>query len=160
MARIERFAGEYYFLSMFYRHEIRGANGLVYPSGEAAFHGGKNSDPKIRAWIAAAPTPREAKRRGRLVPLRPDWDEHRHVVMRAVLNAKFADLNLANRLLATGDAALVEGNYWHDQYWGCCRCGRPACAEPGENWLGRHLTDLRDELAARPAIGSDVAVAA
>lgn len=160
MSRIERFSGEYRFLSMFYPHTIRGAHGLVYPTGEAAFHGGKNPDPKVRAWIAAAPTPSVAKRRGRLVALRPDWDQHRHVVMRAVLKAKFTDPHLANRLLATGDAVLIEGNHWHDQYWGCCRCGRPACAEPGENWLGRHLMELRDELAASGSGGPSPAIAA
>jgi len=97
MSRIERFAGEYRFLSMFYPHEIRGANELVYPTGEAAFHGGKNPDPKVRAGIAAAPTPSVAKARSRLVALRPDWNQHRHVVMRAVLTAKFTDPQLTNR---------------------------------------------------------------
>jgi ribA/ribD-fused uncharacterized protein len=152
MSRIERFAGEYRFLSNFYPHPIRGAHGLVYPTAEAAFHGGKTTIPSARAWIAAAPTPSVAKSRGRLVALRPDWDQHRHVVMRAVLTAKFTDPHLANRLLATGDAVLIEGNSWHDQYWGCCRCGRPACAAPGKNWLGRYLMELRDEPAARRSV--------
>jgi ribA/ribD-fused uncharacterized protein len=160
MIRIDRFSGNYHFLSNFYPHPVRGAHGIVYPTAEAAFHGGKTATPWVRAWIAAAPTPSEAKRRGRLVALRPGWDQHRHVVMRAVLETKFTDRHLANRLLETGDAVLVEGNHWHDQYWRCCRCGRPACAEPGENWLGRHLMDVRADLAARRADAPSSAIAA
>src|ERR1700741_3859496 len=74
MPRIERFSGKYHFLSNFHPHPIRGARGLVYPTAEAAFQGGKTTTPTERAWIAAAPTPSVAKRRGRLVTLRDDWD--------------------------------------------------------------------------------------
>jgi predicted NAD-dependent protein-ADP-ribosyltransferase YbiA (DUF1768 family) len=109
MSRIERFSGEYHFLSNFYPHPIQGAHGLVYPTAEAAFHGGKTTTLGERAWIAAAPTPSVAKRRGRLVALRADWDQHRHIVMRAVLHAKFTDPYLANRLLTTDDTVLIEG---------------------------------------------------
>jgi hypothetical protein len=145
---IDSFRGEYWFLSMFSPVLIIGANNLAYRSGEAAFHGGKTSDPQIRAWIAAAPTPLEAKRRGRSrkVALRSDWDSHRHVVMRAVLRQKFSRPELAELLVKTGDAELIEGNTWHDNDWGDCRCGRPACERPGENFLGRYLMELRSEL--------------
>jgi len=152
MTSIENFRGEHRFLSNFSESLIRGAGDICYPTAEAAFQGGKTRDMGARAKIAAAPTPEEAKRLGRRVRLIPDWDEHRHVVMRAVLRAKFADPDLGRRLLDTGDAELVEGNRWHDQFWGCCRCGtRPLCADPGENWLGRHLMALRSDLAAPPA---------
>ena len=160
MPMIDRFADKYFFLSNFFRHAVCGAHGQVYPTAEAAFHGGKTDDPALRAWVAAAPTPRIAKARGRKVPLRPDWNDHRHVVMRAVLTTKFSDPVLADRLLGTGDAVLVEGNTWHDQFWGCCRCGRTACRAPGQNWLGRYLMAVRQELVAVRAEASPPTVAA
>ncbi|WP_410585444.1 NADAR family protein [Amycolatopsis sp. lyj-108] len=148
MHTIEEFRGKYAFLSSFYRHTIVGAGGIPYRWNEAGYHAGKTRNLLERCLIAAAPTPSEAKRRGRLVTLRSDWNEtHRHVVMRAVLRAKFADPNLSRQLLATGDAHLVEGNRWHDQFWGDCRCGRAVCARPGKNFLGRYLMQLRTELA-------------
>lgn len=150
MDRIEDFRGHYSFLSNFYRHTIVGAGGIPYPTNEAAFQAAKTTDLLERYLIAAAPTPREAKRRGRAVTLRPGWDERgRHVVMRAVLRAKFADPGLSRKLLQTGDCLLVEGNRWHDQVFGDCRCGRRACALPGENFLGRYLMEVRKELASR-----------
>lgn len=49
----------------------------------------------------------------------------------------------------------IEGNVWHDQHWGDCRCNRlalplrrEACAERGANHLGRLLMELRAELHA------------
>jgi predicted NAD-dependent protein-ADP-ribosyltransferase YbiA (DUF1768 family) len=61
-----------------------------------------------------------------------------------VLEAKFADRDLADRLVATHPHKLVEGNTWHDQFWGDCHCGR--CPGEGENMLGVALMELRDKL--------------
>lgn len=69
--------------------------------------------------------------------------------MREVLAAKFTDPDLADRLVATGTALLVEGNTWHDQFWGCCTSPRHH-ATPGANWLGRYLMQLRSTLAPQP----------
>ncbi|HET6285771.1 MAG TPA: NADAR family protein [Amycolatopsis sp.] len=149
MERIEEFRGRYWFLSNFYplAQPIQGARGLLYPTSEAAFQGGKTNDPRERARIAAAPEPRIAKQLGRRVRLIDGWNEKRHGVMRAVLRAKFSDPALAGLLAATGDAYLKETTTWHDNDWGCCRCGQAKCAEPGKNWLGLYLMDLRTELA-------------
>jgi predicted NAD-dependent protein-ADP-ribosyltransferase YbiA (DUF1768 family) len=58
---------------------------------------------------------------------------------------KFLDHpELAAELLETGEALLIEGNTWHDQIWGDCRCGRPECAEPGLNLLGQILMSVRE----------------
>ncbi|WP_394622404.1 NADAR family protein (plasmid) [Lentzea sp. JNUCC 0626] len=111
---VNGFTGDTRFLSMFSPHPVTW-QGQRYPTGEAAFHAGKTDDPQLRAWIAAASTPAEAKRRGRRVPLRAGWDEHhRHVVMQQVIENKFTDPDLAAQLLATGDDLLVERNTWHD----------------------------------------------
>lgn len=143
---ITRFAGRWAFLSNFHPAPLVWEQ-IEYPTSEHAFNAGKSLRMDERLWIAAAPTPGEAKRRGRSVHLRPCWDERvRYQVMAEVLRAKFADPQLAAQLLATGDATLVEGVTWHDQCWADCLCGRPQCARPGENHLGRLLMDLRAEL--------------
>ena len=57
-----------------------------------------------------AGSPGEAKRRGRTLTLRPEWDETiRFDAMRAVVAAKFAVEPARSRLLDTGDALLIEG---------------------------------------------------
>jgi ribA/ribD-fused uncharacterized protein len=147
---VNGFSGDHLFLSNFYEHPLTW-DGDAYPSGEAAYNAGKTLDPQWRAWIAAAPSPGEAKRRGRRVELRPGWDDlHRYVVMQQVLEAKFGDPVLAERLLATGTACLIERNTWHDQTWGCCSCPRHQPAL-GKNLLGRYLMRRRAQLDPRLA---------
>lgn len=55
------------------------------------------------------PTPGEAKRLGRQMKMRPDWDEIKFNVMREVVMAKFTqNPDLYQRLLATGNATLFS----------------------------------------------------
>jgi predicted NAD-dependent protein-ADP-ribosyltransferase YbiA (DUF1768 family) len=75
--------------------------------------------------------------------IRHDWDRMKSNVMRDLLKVKFSDEELAVLLLNTGTHTLVEGNNWHDQYWGSCRCNRLSCREPGGNMLGQHLMGIR-----------------
>jgi predicted NAD-dependent protein-ADP-ribosyltransferase YbiA (DUF1768 family) len=64
------------------------------------------------------------------------------------LRLKFDIEELANMLIATGDAALVEGNWWCDNTWGNCSC--PKCENiPGQNRLGTLLMQVRQELRKR-----------
>lgn len=152
-AVIDRFEGRYAFLSNFHPRQVHW-EGITYPSTEHAFNAGKSIDMGVRLWVAKAPTPTEAKRRGRSVQLRPHWDERvRFEVMEEVLRVKFSDPELAAALVATGDAELREGTRWHDLTWGAfCSCGRKACDRPGENHLGRLLMKIRSELRTRPAL--------
>lgn len=58
------------------------------------------------------------------------------------LKLKFRNRKLAEALLATGDAELIEGNTWCDNIWGNCTCSK--CAKtPGENRLGKLLMEIR-----------------
>ena len=145
---IPGFWGTWAFLSNF-RPAYLVWEGDPYPTSEHAFNAGKTLDPVRRKWVAEASTPWEAKRRGRSVLLRPGWDERvRYEVMASVLRAKFVAHPLRTEaLLSTGHAELIEANRWHDQVWGDCRCGRPACAPVGANHLGRLLMELRTDLA-------------
>jgi ribA/ribD-fused uncharacterized protein len=146
---IDRFSGRWAFLSNFHRSGLVW-EGDLYPTAEHAFNAGKTLDRAKRREIASAPTPGIAKRMGRArsIQLREGWDERvRYEVMASVLRAKFCcDPRRTEALLSTGDAMLVEGNSWHDQHWGDCRCGRQACADPGGNHLGRLLMELRAAL--------------
>jgi len=59
--------------------------------------------------------------------------------MKSCLQEKFSDPLLRKKLLATGNATLIEGNTWGDTYWGVCK-GK------GQNKLGKLLMELRSEL--------------
>ena len=141
---IVEFDGQYDFLSNFYPCPIL-YEGIVYPTNEHFFQAMKTLDIETRKAIAAAPTPGAAKRMGRHVSLPPDWEKIKVDVMRTGLMLKFTDAALAEKLLATGDEELVEGNWWHDQTWGSCFCP-DHCRTPGRNLLGMLLMELRKEL--------------
>ena len=140
---IDQFRGPAYFLSNFYRHPVRIGDD-VYATAEHAYQALKAVDPAERAWVLASETPLIAKRRGRKIRIVDYWSDIRVRVMEQVLAAKFRDLSLATQLVATHPHYLVEGNTWHDQFWGDCHCGR--CPGEGENVLGIALMTLRDEL--------------
>ncbi len=134
-----RFRGAYAFLSNFYPSPIP-VGDLVAPTAEHAFQLLKTNNLEERRWICDAATPAMAKRRGRTVTIRADWFQCRLEAMGMVLRMKFAPgTELAAQLIATGDADLVEGNTWGDQFWGVSR-GR------GQNHLGRLLMKIRAEL--------------
>jgi ribA/ribD-fused uncharacterized protein len=139
---INCFDGKWAFLSNFYWNEIE-YDGITYPTNEHFFQAMKTLDIETRKAIAAAPTPGAAKRMGRHVPLRPDWESVKEDVMFLGLCLKFADEQLADWLLETGDEELVEGTTWHDNEWGNCSC--PKCANiEGKNKLGKLLMRVRD----------------
>lgn len=119
--------------------------GVEYPTVEHAFQAMKTHDRSERLAIAALATPGRAKRAGRKVMLRADWEDVKLPAMRYLLRQKYrAGSAHAQRLLATGDAEIVEWNSWHDRTWGRCTCDR--CGGQGQNQLGRALMAIRAEL--------------
>ncbi len=145
MGKIESFTGENFFLSNFYPSEIRWS-GWVWPTLEHAYQAEKTDIPEEKQQILDCVTPGKAKRYGATVTLSPNWDKRRYNVMLSLVRDKFGlNRQLKERLLATGDTELVEGNNWHDNTWGACTC--PACEDKQkENWLGRILMQVREEL--------------
>lgn len=115
---------------------------------EREFQAAKTDDPKWAALILGASSPGQAKKLGRQAPLRADWDSQKLIVMKVLLRRKFAIRKLGQALLDTGDALFIEGNTWHDNYWGNCVCGGPACDMVGSNHLGLLLMEIRAELRA------------
>jgi ribA/ribD-fused uncharacterized protein len=143
--RISDFEGKNYFLSNYAPARVK-LNGLEFPTVEHAYQAAKTLETAARQKIQGASTPGLARKMGRQLPQRPDWPEVKVEVMRDLIRQKFEQHpNLNKQLLATGDAELVEGNTWHDNFWGDCRCPRCA-AEPGENHLGRLLMAVRQHL--------------
>lgn len=137
---IVEFRGEYRFLSNFYPAEVE-LDGKEYPSVEHAFQAAKTLNPLSRARIHVCETAGGAKRLGKTVPLREDWEEVKIDVMTNLVTQKFSrHPELKEKLLATGDRELVEGNWWGDTFWGVCR-------GTGENHLGKILMQVRDWLS-------------
>ncbi|MFA5485424.1 MAG: NADAR family protein [Candidatus Pacearchaeota archaeon] len=135
---INEFRGKYYFLSNFYSAPVM-YEGLLYENNEAAFQSAKLKDRAKRECFCNIDSS-TAKRKGRQVALRQDWEDIKDEVMYQVVKDKFSrNVILKNRLLDTKNEELVEGNTWNDTYWGVCR-GR------GKNMLGKILMRVREEL--------------
>lgn len=133
---ITSFRDEHAFLSNFYDHPIE-YKGKMWPTSEHAYQAMKSPYEHEQEWVREQGTPGKAKRAGQKIHLRDDWEEMKVPVMREILEIKFEDPELKQMLLDTGDARLVEGNAWHDVFWGMCD-GK------GKNWLGRLLMEIRD----------------
>ena len=144
---IDSFSGVYRFLSNFYPVPggitIHRAN---CPTVEHAFQASKCFYPEDAFMIAKLHSPGDTKKLGRTIKLRDDWDKIKDGVMLSLLRAKFSEPSLFKRLFDTGDEELVEGNTWHDNYWGDCKCS--TCKLPGKNKLGRLLMLVREEIQA------------
>lgn len=136
---IDKFNGKYDFLSNFYVAPVT-YNGLTFQSNEAAFQAQKTlNEGQRRKFTRMAPN--KAKAKGRNVILRSDWEQIKNKIMYEVCYAKFTqNPELKEKLLATGDEELVEGNTWHDTYWGVCN-------RRGKNKLGKILMRVREELS-------------
>ena len=135
--KVESFSGIFRFLSNFYPAPIM-YRGIAYPTSEHAYQAAKTLNENSRMNISILGSPYEAKKYGRTVALRVDWDEIKLEVMAEIVRAKFIqNPSLKEKLLATDDATLEEGNTWGDTYWGICK-------GEGENHLGKTLMELRD----------------
>lgn len=145
MTEIRGFRYEFAFLSNFYPATVS-LDGLEYQCVEGAYQAAKTLDVVERKRLIPLNGP-AAKRAGRTLRLRRDWYQIRDLYMQSLVFKKFGrHPELCRKLLSTGDARLIEGNYWHDQYWGSCDCARHT-AFPGKNMLGKILEETRRILA-------------
>lgn len=166
---IAGFKDEYRFLSNFYNAPVT-YNGVTYKNSEAAFQAAKFTHltpDDIRAKVSpsiidgydfdltddhcvehafADMSAADAKKLGRKLPIRPDWEDVKFDIMREIVDSKFANnAYLKRKLLATGDEQLVERNWWHDNIWGDCACDR-CKSKAGKNMLGVILMETRARL--------------
>jgi hypothetical protein len=137
----------------------------LFPAVEQAYQFAKLPKEKISEyWIRKFQTanPWQAKHLGRSIDKRPDWDAIKERVMRYLLDQKFTLPEYRQLLLATGSTSLIEGNVWHDNVWGDCRCRvtpkieckygqKPECDLPGQNLLGLMLMEIRASAAQTAA---------
>jgi ribA/ribD-fused uncharacterized protein len=145
---IDRFTGLYDFLSNFYMCPVpyvRNDDGhgplsepTYYRSVEHIYQALKAMNNEDFERIAKCNTAGDAKRMGRTVHIRKDWEDIKVDVMRKLVMAKFShNLDLWGRLRATGNAIIIEGNWWGDKFWGIHN-------GEGENWLGKILMEVRN----------------
>lgn len=142
---IDVFDENYSFLSNFHPSPMV-INGIYYPTVEHYFQSEKTIDEMEKFNIIHASSPNTAKGFGRHCTLCPNWENIKDSVMLRGVQEKFRqNKNLKEKLLATGNAILIEGNTWHDNYWGNCTCFR--CRDiKGKNQLGKTLMFIRSEL--------------
>lgn len=132
---IDSFSGIYRFLSNFVDSEVT-LDGVVYPTVEHAYQAAKTT-PEHRSKFAGL-TSAQAKKLGRTVPLRPDWEEQKLLVMQDLVSMKFLRHKTLRRWLdLTGNVQITEGNTWGDIFWG-------VCGGVGENHLGMIIMKARE----------------
>lgn len=139
MEKIEKFSDAWKVLSNFYACPVM-YEGKEYPTVEHAYQAAKTTDEEIREYIRTLSAPGLAKKAGKMVDLREDWEEVKIQVMEDLCRQKFTqDPFCRSKLLHTEDAELIEGNTWGDTFWGVCK-GK------GKNHLGKILMKIRQEI--------------
>ena len=152
---IDIFSGQYRFLSNFYPSVVE-LDGVLYTSIEHAYQCAKINDPDIREIVSEIVKAGDVKTYVRVLLKEQsdlkvhDWNKIRLDTMEYLLCQKFQKNLLSKKLEATGDRKLVEGNTWHDNFYGDCRCqnkrgGHEECLTAGENHLGRILMKIRSD---------------
>lgn len=135
---INVFSNEYAWLSNFYPCKIT-YEGEVYPSVENAYQAAKTIDPIARIPFTKC-TAGTAKRQGRKLEIRPDWEVNKLRIMEELIYLKFKQSPFCLWLMDTEDEYIEEGNTWGDLYWGTCK-------GQGKNHLGKIIMKVRQQLA-------------
>lgn len=144
---IDKFRGQYRFLSNFYGCNINHMEQyepfekIGFASVEHYYQAMKTTNYTQRRAFAMSSNPADAKKMGRQIQLRPDWENIKIPVMRNALWQKFKDPELAGKLISTHPMKLVEGNEWGDKFWGVFK-------GEGLNMLGQLLMETRERLMA------------
>ena len=141
---IDKFAEEEFFLSNFYPCNLIYKD-KEYKTLEHAYQSFKSEDESEQEWIRNMDTAGKAKKNGQKVHIRKDWDTFKDTIMLELLRIKFSDVEWLDKLKNTKGYLLVEGNYWHDNYFGNCDCQYCRNIE-GQNKLGKMLMQIREEL--------------
>lgn len=132
-----KFRNEYWFLSNMFPCELQ-VNGLTFTCAESCFQSFKTTDPEERKRFQNL-NGFDAKKLGRKIKLRPDWNDIRIDVMKAVIKVKFKQHPELTKKLISIKEPIVEDNTWNDTFWGVCN-GK------GANNLGKILESVRDSL--------------
>lgn len=134
---ITRFRDEHFFLSNFYPCDMN-IGGITYKNAEAAFQSMKCKTLEDRKQFSDL-DPKDAKRLGRKIKLKENWENEKVDYMRIVIHKKFSESgskNLLEKLIKTFPCDLIEENDWNDSFWGVCN-------KKGKNVLGKILEEER-----------------
>jgi ribA/ribD-fused uncharacterized protein len=132
---IHGFFKEHRWLSNFHTCQIE-YEGLTYTSTEAAYQASKSLDEAIRKTFTHF-TPSEAKKAGKVIVLRPNWEKIKDKIMYDINMVKYASHpHLAAALKETGNKLLIEDNWWNDRHFG-------VYLGVGQNVLGKILMEIR-----------------
>src|SRR3990167_7392789 len=150
---ISKFQGDFRFLSNFWPTEVL-YQGITYPTVENAYQAAKF--PLGMSYTAIRfMKPGDAKRYGRTIPVRKDWKTVKVSIMEDLVSQKFRNSELAKKIKDTFPQDLIEGNFWHDLFWGKCFC--PEHKGKGQNNLGKILMQVRERrINIMPLTGREV----
>jgi hypothetical protein len=144
---ILKFKDDYEYLSNFYtRPKLLIWRGVEFDHSEGPYQLEKdqelaNNPDFVRefALYSASETKKWGKHHARL---RADWNSVKVSIMHEIVKKKFdSNLDLKLKLIATGSSELIEGNWWHDNFWGTC----PVGSKNGRNELGKIHMRIRTE---------------
>ncbi len=143
-------------------------NNITYPTVEHFYQAMKSGNTFEHALIASADSPYEAKKMGRVVDKpfeylkndqstkfifdekikcikvidpKDEIDKIKLAVMYIGLYWKFSIPEWKEKLLATNKEAIIEWNNWSDKIWGVS-----IQDNKGDNWLGKLLMQIRNEV--------------
>lgn len=127
---------QFFELSNFYFAGFQ-VDGVWWKTVEHYFQAMKSTNEDDRELVRNCPTPLLAKKIGRKIKLRSDWEQIKDGVMLRGLKEKFKqNVSLKMLLLSTGTLTLKERSP-DDMYWGY----------KGRNRLGELLMVVRDEFS-------------
>jgi ribA/ribD-fused uncharacterized protein len=114
--------------------------GIIYQSVENYYQAHKTDNLEERKYIASV-NPYQAKKLGKKVKLRDDWNLNLEVsIMKEALLLKWNQEPFRSQLEELPDT-VVEWNNWNDSKWGV-----PIWNQVGRNILGILLMEVREEL--------------
>ena len=132
------FKDEYAFLSNMQPCVVE-FEGVPYSCVESAYVAAKTLDIEERDLVSRM-NGYQAKKFGKTITLREDWEEIKVGVMFDLVTQKFTrNQELARMLVSTGDVELIEGNTRGDLFWGV-----DIRTKEGKNMLGNILTIVRE----------------
>ena len=97
--------------------------------------------------LFATVSPSEAKKLGKTLLMREDWNSVKLDIMEYVIALKFSQNEELKNQLMQCDFQIVERNLWNDTYWGVCN-------GVGENHLGNILEKFKCKYLNIPFVSS------
>lgn len=134
---IKEFKDEFAFLSNFIAAKVI-FNNITFATVENAYQAAKCKFPEDMSEFINI-TSGQAKRKGKRVVIRDDWENVKLTIMEDLVRQKFNQEPFKTLLINTNDLVIQEGNSWNDTFWGIdLKTGI------GQNHLGKILMKIRE----------------